>query len=223
MPFEIILATLLTTSYVLDTHSIYIRTHNRSEMIGEFLALANLVQYLSRILIVISVFCISILTETNHKPINFYVIFSVASICSNIVSILLMKSERAADLLCTLVKPAIILSFRNIADQKYWRTSNVQKKISLIISSFTVNTLALIASFLPFIIAENIPQYRMTSVYAGQLLNFFATAIVLTMLEPKAMRLLSTGAADQARASILLGRIISHTLASVAFGVLALK
>lgn len=223
MMIELLLVCLLTVSYVLDFHSIYIRSHNSAKKIGEFLALANLVQYLSRILIVITIFIISILTETKHKNIDFSLIFSLASFLATILLIIIIHNEKIANMICIIIKPAIILSFRNIANQQYWRIFTRKIKMSLMISSFSVNSLALTASFLPFLIAEFIPQYRMTSVYAGQLLNFCATAIVLTMLDPKAMRLLSTGSADEARSSILLGRITSHVLASFVLGIMALK
>lgn len=222
MILEVALSALLVISYTLDAHSIFIRTQNSPEKQGEFLALANLVQYLARIIVVIAIFSIAILTETNHIKLNYMFIFGSASAAGSALILLLFYNEKFSNMICRVVRPAILLSFNKISNQKYWRPLSFERISRLTISSFAINSFAVSAAYLPFLIAEFLPQFRMTSVYAGQLLNFGATAIVLMIQDPNAMRLLDTGRENTARSSILTGRIASHAVAAMTFVALSL-
>lgn len=223
MPFELLIISALSLSFTLDAHSILIRTQNTEDQQGELLALANLVQYISRMIIVLSIFLISIATETKHIKINYEMIFAGSSLISLLLIILLIKSEFFSNAICTAVRPAIILFFRSMAHKTFWKKIKLTNVARLTYSSFGMNSLAIAAAFIPFLIADYMPQYRMTSVYAGQMLNFGATALVLTIQDPNAMRLLDSGNADAARSSILIGRILSHAFAVLIFGIIILS
>ena len=69
------------------------------------------------------------------------------------------------------------------------------------ISTLT-NLLIVIAMFVPFGIASHYPEMRMTSVYFGQLINFFATLLVFGMQDPVSMRLVDGGVLEEVGAAL---------------------
>ncbi len=219
---ELALTIALALSYALDGHSILVRSHEATEKKAELLALSNLVQYFARIITVISIFVISALTEGAHIQIDSARIFAGSSLCAVIVFLLIIGSQRFANGIVTLIKPAVMLSFPALANQTYWTKLPPDQQIRLTVASFVTNFLLLLAAFLPFLIASTVPQYRMTSVYAGQLLNFGASAIVLTIQDPHAMRMLDCGRAGVVRHSVLRGRLLSHAAAVFVFGAVML-
>ena len=210
---EVLLVIAFIVSYAFDCQTILVRTHYSPENQTEFQALAGLVQYLSRIFIVIAIFLLSALTEAAHEPPNFGLIFGASSSIAVVLYLLTMSSERYHDALRILTKAFVVFSFRKLSDQSYWQPVNFSQPTKITATSCFSNAILLVAAVLPFYIATSFPQYRMTSVYAGQLLNFFATAIVLAVQDPLAMRLLDRGEASGVRSSMLQGRLLAHVAA----------
>ena len=83
--------------------------------------------------------------------------------------------------------------------------------------------LIVIAMFIPFGIASLYPEMRMTSVYVGQLMNFFATLLVFAIQDPVSMRMVDAGSLKEAGTALLYGRVLSYVLATVFFGILFLS
>jgi hypothetical protein len=74
--------------------------------------------------------------------------------------------------------------------------------------------------FVPFGLASHYPELRMTSVYVGQLINFFATLLVFAVQDPVSMRLVDNDVLDEVGAALLYGRVFSYFLASCLFAII---
>ena len=74
--------------------------------------------------------------------------------------------------------------------------------------------------YIPFGIATLYPEMRMTSVYFGQLMNFFATLLVFAIQDPVSMRLIDAGNLKEAGTSLLYGRVFSYCLTALVFAIL---
>jgi riboflavin transporter FmnP len=76
--------------------------------------------------------------------------------------------------------------------------------------------------FIPFGIASLYPEMRMTSVYVGQLMNFFATLLVFGIQDPISMRMVDAGSLKEAGTALLYGRVFSYVMAAAFFAFLLL-
>lgn len=219
----VLLVSVLVFGFVMDGYAVFLRIVG-AEGLAESLAMANLVQYIARISNVIVIFVMSYSFETGHLTVKVALVFLLACFFGLIFVTALIRMQRFCNAVTLCLRPLLYFSFRKISDKPVWRDLgkfrlNAVKLIS--ISTFT-NSLIVMAMFVPFGIASYYPEMRMTSVYVGQLINFFATLLVFGIQDPVSMRLVDGGALEEVGGALLYGRVISYFVSMAIFGMLLL-
>ena len=215
------LVTVLLIGFVLDSYAVFLRVAG-IEGLAEVLAMSNLVQYLARISNVVVIFILSFAFETGRLTMPVSLIFLLASILGIITVFSLIKSNALCNFVRILLMPILYPSFKHVSKISVWRDTGHFTKNSLklaVYSAFT-NTLIVVAMYVPFGIAALYPQMRMTSVYFGQLMNFFATLLVFAIQDPISMRLIDAGSLKEAGTSLLYGRAFSYCLTALIFALI---
>lgn len=213
---SVLLVSVLLFGFVVDGYAVFLRVAG-VEGLGEILAMANLVQYIARISNVVVIFALSLAFETKKLLIEPAVIFLVASVLGMCLVYVLIRSRAFCNLVTWGLRPVLHFSFRTVSKKFVWRKVEGLHAGSrkLVAISALTNLLIVLALFVPFGIASFYPEMRMTSVYVGQLINFFATLLVFAIQDPVSMRLVDGGVFDKAGSALLYGRVISYFLASL--------
>lgn len=212
---------VLMFGFVMDGYAVFLRVAG-VEGLAEVLAMANLVQYIARISNVVVIFALSFAFETGRLSTDVSFIFLLASLAGMFLVFLLIRSKGFCNLITLGMRPVLYFSFREISGRRIWRKVGTFKTHSLklaLISTLT-NTLIVVAMFVPFGLASHYPEMRMTSVYVGQLINFFATLLVFAVQDPVSMRLVDNDVLDEVGAALLYGRVFSYFLASCLFAII---
>lgn len=214
---------VLIFGFVMDAYAVFLRVAG-IEGLGEVLAMSNLVQYIARISNVVVIFILSFAFETGRLNVPVTFIFFAASIVGIGAVFFLIKSKSFCRLVQLALVPVLYPSFRRVAMSQVWREIGSFKacSIKLAVYSAITNLLIVIAMFVPFGIASYYPEMRMTSVYFGQLMNFFATLLVFAIQDPISMRLIDAGNLKQAGTSLLYGRLFSYCLSALFFVVISI-
>lgn len=217
------LVAVLVFGFIMDGYAVYLRVVG-VEGLAESLAMANLVQYIARISNVIVIFVLSFSFETGRLTTHVALVFLLASLVGMISVFCLIRSKWFCNLVTFCLRPLLYLSFRSISNKPVWRDlgpfrRGFQKLTGI---STLTNTLIVMAMFVPFGIASFYPEMRMTSVYVGQLINFFATLLVFAIQDPVSMRLVDGGVLEDVGAALLYGRILSYLLAAIMFALILL-
>lgn len=215
------LVSILIAGFVLDAYAVFLRVAGIHGL-AEVLAMSNLVQYLARISNVIVIFILSFAFETNRLAVPVSLIFLVASILGVVTVFSLIQSRALCDFVRILLLPFLYPSFKHVSKISVWRNTGHFNLSSLKLALYSVftNTLIIVAMYVPFGIASLYPEMRMTSVYFGQLMNFFATLLVFGVQDPIAMRLIDAGNLKEAGTSLLYGRVFSYGMASIIFALI---
>lgn len=218
-----ILVSVLIFGFVMDAYAVFLRVAG-VDGLGEVLAMSNLVQYIARISNVLVIFILSFAFETGRLTAPVSLIFLLASLVGIITVYALIKSKQFCNLVRIALLPVLYLSFRHVAKIDVWRDTGHFKKASLKLAAYSAitNMLIVIAMFIPFGIASFYPEMRMTSVYVGQLMNFFATILVFAIQDPISMRMVDAGSLKEAGTALLYGRVFSYVMAACFFGLLLL-
>jgi len=215
------LVVVLIFGFVMDAYAVFLRVAG-VEGLGEVLAMSNLVQYIARISNVLVIFILSFAFETGKLTTPVSLIFLLASLIGVMAVLSLINSKRFCMVVRLILMPILYPSFRHVARLDVWRDTAHFKKasIKLLAYSAITNMLIVVAMFIPFGIASLYPEMRMTSVYVGQLMNFFATLLVFAIQDPISMRMVDSGSLKEAGTALLYGRVLSYVLAATFFGVL---
>ena len=219
-----ILVSVLIFGFVMDAYAVFLRVAG-VDGLGEVLAMSNLVQYIARISNVLVIFILSFAFETGRLSTPVSLIFLLASLVGIVTVYALIKSPAFCKAVRFTLLPVLYPSFRHVAKIDVWRDTGHFKKASLKLATYSAitNMLIVIAMFIPFGIASLYPEMRMTSVYVGQLMNFFATLLVFAIQDPVSMRMVDAGSLKEAGTALLYGRVLSYVLATVFFGILFLS
>lgn len=214
----VLLVAVLIFGFVMDGYAVFLRVAGAAGL-AEILAMANLVQYIARISNVLVIFILSFAFETGWLALDVSFIFLAASAFGIIFVLLLIASRRFCDLTTFFLRPLLYFSFREKSAQYVWRKLGFVRvgSLKLLAISTLTNSLIVLAMFIPFGIASHFPEMRMTSVYVGQLVNFFATLLVFAIQDPVSMRLVDGGVLDEVGAALLYGRVLSYFVASLVF------
>jgi len=215
------LVAVLMVGFILDSYAVFLRVAGIHGL-AEVLAMSNLVQYLARISNVVVIFILSFAFETGRLTVPVSLIFFLASILGIITVFSLIQSRALCNFVRILLLPILYPSFKQVAKISVWRETGHFNKTSLklaLYSAFT-NTLIVVAMYIPFGIASLYPELRMTSVYFGQLMNFFATLLVFAIQDPVSMRLIDAGNLKEAGTSLLYGRAFSYCITTLIFALL---
>lgn len=213
-----LLVAVLIFGFVMDGYAVFLRVAG-VDGLAEILAMANLVQYIARISNVVVIFALSFAFETGRLTVEVALVFLIASLLGMLVVFLLIRSRQFCDVLTLCLRPVLYFSFRNISRSYVWRDVGAlkAKTLKLVAISILTNLLIILAMFVPFGIASYYPEMRMTSVYLGQLINFFATLLVFAIQDPVSMRLVDGGVLEEVGSALLYGRVISYFFASIVF------
>lgn len=214
-----ILVSVLIFGFVMDAYAVFLRVAG-IDGLGEVLAMSNLVQYIARISNVLVIFILSFAFETGKLTTPVSLIFLLASLVGLVAVYGLIQSNRFCKVVRLALLPILYPSFRHVAKVDVWRDTGHFKKASLKLAAYSAitNMLIVIAMFIPFGIASLYPEMRMTSVYVGQLMNFFATLLVFAIQDPVSMRMVDSGSLKEAGTALLYGRVLSYALAALFFG-----
>ena len=212
---------VLTFGFVMDGYAVFLRVAG-AQGLGEVLAMANLVQYIARISNVLVIFVLSFAFETGRLSSNVALIFLLASALGLVFTFALVRFRGFCDLVTNILRPVLHLSFRSIARNYVWRQVGFPraKSLKLVLVSACTNALIVFAMYVPFGIASYYPEMRMTSVYFGQLINFFATLVVFSVQDPISMRLVDSGQFDDVGSSLIYGRVISYACGILVFALI---
>ena len=215
------LVSVLIFGFVMDAYAVFLRVAG-VDGLGEVLAMSNLVQYIARISNVLVIFILSFAFETGRLTAPVSLIFLLASLVGLVTVYGLIQSKRFCNVVRLALLPVLYPSFRQVAKVDVWRDIGYFKKASLRLAGYSAftNMLIVIAMFIPFGIASFYPEMRMTSVYVGQLMNFFATLLVFAIQDPISMRMVDGGSFKEAGTALLYGRVFSYALAAIFFSVL---
>lgn len=215
------LVTVLMVGFVLDSYAVFLRVAGIHGL-AEVLAMSNLVQYLARISNVVVIFILSFAFETGRLTVPVSLIFFLASILGIITVFSLIQSRALCNFVRVLLMPILYPSFKHVSKISVWRDTGHfnSGSFKLALYSALTNTLIVVAMYIPFGIATLYPEMRMTSVYFGQLMNFFATLLVFAIQDPISMRLIDSGSLKEAGTSLLYGRVFSYGLTALIFGLL---
>ena len=215
------LVSVLMVGFVLDAYAVFLRVAGIHGL-AEILAMSNLVQYLARISNVVVIFILSFAFETGKLTMPVSLIFFFASVLGFITVCALIQSQALCNFVRILLMPILYPSFKQVSKISVWRdTGHFNKSsVKLALYSAITNSLIVVAMYIPFGIAALYPQMRMTSVYFGQLMNFFATLLVFAIQDPVSMRLIDAGNLKEAGTSLLYGRALSYCITAIIFALL---
>ena len=211
---------LLIVGFLFDTYAIFLRL-GRQKNISEYMAAANLIQYMARILNMGVVFLITFLFEIKKVNLNISLIFSLACFFGIFVVYFFSKYRLFANFINKIISIPLYLSFPIISKKRIWKniffSFNLNSFNKISIFSFLINSFLIFAMFIPFGISEKFPEYRMTSVYIGQILSFFSTFLTFGLLDPNIMRKVGCGDVYRALHSQIIGRFFSYIVMSIVF------
>ncbi len=218
------LVSVLIFGFVMDAYAVFLRVAG-VDGLGEILAMSNLVQYIARISNVFVIFILSFAFETGRLTAPISLIFLLASLVGLVTVYGLIQSKIFCNVVRLILLPVLYPSFRHVAKLDVWRDMDYFKKASLKLAAYSAitNMMIVIAMYIPFGIATFYPEMRMTSVYVGQLMNFFATFLVFAIQDPISMRMVDSGSLKDAGTALLYGRVFSYALAALFFGIIFLQ
>ena len=85
----------------------------------------------------------------------------------------------------------------------------------LAVGSAFVYFLISASTAVPVIISRYIPSYQISAVYIGNIINFIATSISLTLIEPLSMKMADERTGGQSLGSFYVGRRMSYIFSSI--------
>lgn len=182
---QIFLVCVLALSIIVELHGYFVKSTYLLEGGAQALAFGNWIIYISRIFNMIFSFLLAIGLE-NGLELQLSVIFACGFFFGTILSILYVYSRRLEASISSLMSPILYISFDSFRGISFWRKTSATVTRRWI-AMFTTAGLAYAALIIPFLIARMVPEYRMTSVYLGQALNFLSTIVLLGLLEPRLM------------------------------------
>lgn len=210
--FEIFFCLLIAISFLFDAFSLYVKTE-KTEKRGEYLAYANLIQYIARLLNMLSVFLMAIIYENSEVKLNLVAILCMSGFFGVVLLVIGLHYRWPYKFAVILMYPITYLSFNKIKDNVCWKTIEYKRiSFKVFCSSVATYLLIIFGMFAPFFIAEVFPNMRMTSVYVGQILNFAATITVLAYQEPAMMRILDLNGNEIIRATMVYSRIFTYIM-----------
>jgi hypothetical protein len=207
------LGMLLAMSVLSDLHGYYVKSSLQSERQAEVIALGNWIIYLARMMNVIFAMALAFVYEL-QMPIRLSVIFFVGFLIALMGSLIYLRSPSLERGLTALLGFLFYRPFASLRGIKYWRKVGFGVRVrwlSMMVSAAFVY----IALFLPFVAARFYPEFRMTVVFIGQLMNFMSTAILLAYIEPRIMQGLDAKTPQDQMDGFISGRVMLVGLMAV--------
>lgn len=205
---------------VLEVYAYFLKGMTNDKYSRQLVGLANWIQYVARINYVIVLFLISYSFEVLDMGTRALQLITFSFFISFITSTSLIIFKKPRVLLHYLLTPLIYFAYKELIKVS---VDLDKKQITFnksMVISFIASLLLGFAFVLPFILAERFPEYRMMATYSGQFLNFFASAIIFSMLEPIMYKELDTKSVPGIICESATGVIISKTFAQLFLAIL---
>jgi hypothetical protein len=203
---EYVLAALLALSVLCDLHGYYVKSSLQPDRQAEVIAFGNWVIYLARMMNVGFAMVLAFLYEL-QIPIRLSVIFFLGFFFAWTGSMLYLRSPAAGRVLSKLLGFLFYRPFPQLQDIEYWRKVGFGVRVRWL-SMMASAAFVYLALLLPFVAARLLPDFRMTVVFIGQLMNFMSTAILLAYIEPRMMQGLDRNAPQDEMDGFISGRVM---------------
>ena len=211
---ETSLALLLAVSVLLDLHGYYVKSSAQPEQQAEVIAFGNWVIYLARMMNVGFALVLAFVFEAG-LPVRLSVIFFIAFTTALALSLLYLRGPLVERLLVLLMALPLYRPFPGLRGRTYWRPVGVGVSVRWL-SMMMSAAFVYLALLLPFLAARLLPDFRMTVVFIGQLMNFMSTAILLAYIEPRMMQGLDRQRPQAEMDGFISGRIMLVALMALA-------
>ena len=210
--FEILIILTLVGAQVFDIYAVMVRARVNLDGTTQILAIANWVQYLARIMNMVSIFGISLLLEKNVTTLGVPAMFGYSMCVGLFVTFFVCRSKHASVLLKYLQIFGFSGVFGALGKKEYWWCVEFKAASNVTFFSVVVSLLINLAIIMPFVLSLKYPEVRMTLAYTGQLLNFCASIIMFTYVDRVFFRALDVGNEMSCAASIITGKLIGQAI-----------
>ena len=170
--FEILVILTLIGAQVFDVYAVMVRARVNIDGTTQVLAIANWVQYLARIMNMVSVFSISLLLEKKITTIGVPAMFGY-SMCAGLLFIFCVCRFKFTSFPLKVLQ---VLGFTGVfgalGRKEYWWRVEFVFFSKITVLSVVVSLFINLAIIMPFVLSVKYPEIRMTLAYTGQLLNF---------------------------------------------------
>lgn len=208
--FEVLVILTLIGAQVFDVYAVMVRARVNIDGTNQILAIANWVQYLARIMNMVSVFSISLLLEKKITTIGVPAMFGY-SMCAGLLCIIFICRSRFASFpLQVLQVIGFTGVFGGLGRKKYWWRVEFNFFSKITFYSVVVSLFINLAIVMPFILSVRYPEIRMTLAYTGQLLNFCASIIMFTYIDRVFFKALDSGNEVICAAKIITGKLVGQ-------------
>lgn len=208
--FELLVIVTLVGAQVFDVYAVMVRARVNVDGTTQVLAIANWVQYLARIMNMVSVFGISLLLEKKVTTIGVPAMFGYSMCVGLLLIIFVCKSQYASKPLKYIQILGFTGVFGALGIKEYWWRIDFDYLSKVTFFSVLVSLLINLAIVMPFVLSMKYPEIRMTLAYTGQLLNFCASIIMFTYVDRVFFKALDAGNEIKCAASIITGKLIGQ-------------
>ena len=203
---EYFLGVLLALSVLCDLHGYYVKSSIQPERQAEVVAFGNWVIYLARMMNVGFAMVLAFLYEL-QMPVRLSMIFFLGFFIAWVGSLLYLRSPALERWLCRALSFLFYRPFPQLRGIQYWRKVGFGVRVRWL-SMMASAAFVYLALLLPFLAARLLPEFRMTVVFIGQLMNFMSTAILLAYIEPRMMQGLDRNAPQDEMDGFISGRVM---------------
>lgn len=203
---EYLLGFLLALSALCDVHGYYVKSSLQPERQAEVIAFGNWVIYVARMMNVGFAMTLAFVFEL-QLPIRLSVIFFLGFFFAWIGGMFYLRSPALELLLTKLLGFLFYRPFPSLRGVQYWRKVGFGVRVRWV-SMMASAAFVYMALLLPFIVARLLPEFRMTVVFVGQLMNFMSSAILLAYIEPRMMQSLDKNAPQNELDGFISGRVM---------------
>ncbi len=215
--FEFLVIFTLVGAQVFDIYAVMVRAKVNVDGTTQVLAVANWIQYLARIMNMVSVFSISLLLESKISTIGVPTMFGYSMCLGGVMITLVCKLSFTGPLLRILQCLGFAHVFGAPGKKAYWWKVEFNFFSRLTWFSVLVSLFINLAIIMPFMLSVRYPEVRMTLAYTGQLLNFCASIIMFTYIDRVFFKALDAGNEFSCANKIITGKLIAQIL--LVFGV----
>lgn len=210
--FEILVILTLIGAQVFDVYAVMVRARVNIDGTTQVLAIANWVQYLARIMNMVSVFSISLLLEKKITTIGVPAMFGY-SMCAGLLFIFCVcRFKFSAFPLKVLQVIGFTGVFGALGRKEYWWRVDFNFFSKITFLSVIVSLFINLAIIMPFVLSVKYPEIRMTLAYTGQLLNFCASIIMFTYIDRVFFKALDSGNEIICAAKIITGKLVGQAV-----------
>lgn len=220
----VIVLLMVCMSQLLEIYAYLLKGVKTKGVGRQLIGLANWIQYVARIMYVFVLLVLSYMFEVVGLGDEILKVILVSFVISFILSIMLCIVSSFRSMFRVSLIPLTVFTYpslKNLSIELNNKTTVLNFEFFLSLFSSWLIGLAFV---LPFTIAAKFPELRMMATYSGQVLNFIATAIVFSKIEPRIFKELDYEEAENnevccAAVSVIITKIIAQFLVAVSVGI----